>query len=65
MRILFVDKVLSSNIISFNNIYTKNTHINTFIPTVSSQIFLQLEIITLSYIVQVNGTLCIIVHILF
>ena len=65
MIILFVDKGLRSNIVSFNSIYTKNNHINTFIPTVSSQILLQLEIITLSYIVQGNVTLCIIVNILF
>ena len=36
--------------------------INTFVPTVSAQHLLQLEIITPSSIVLVNGTVCSVLH---
>ena len=62
MRIIFIVKGSSSNIVSSNNIYTKDTQITTFFPTLTDQIHLQFYIITLSSIVPVNGTACSIIH---
>ena len=55
-RSLFIEKVLSSSIVSVNNRDTKDTQINMFVQTVSAQLLLQIEIITPSSIVPVNGT---------
>ena len=55
MRILIV-KVFSINIVSVNIRETKDTQINTPVPTVSDQLLHQLEIVTPPSIVPVNGT---------
>ena len=63
MRSLFICHIFCCFVVSFNKRYTKDTKINTLVPTLSPQILLQLEIIEPSFIFLSGGTAYIIVYI--
>ena len=62
MKSIFICGVLCINILSVNKRDTKYAHNNLPVPTVSEQLLIQIDIITHSSIVLLNGTACRIVE---